>query len=327
MPDDRLLTLAKAGRLSSQLTYEREVKRMLADPRSGALSRRFAAQWLRLPDLDLVHPDAFFFPDFDQGLADAMKRETELFFEDIVRHDRNVLELFTADWTYVNERLAKHYGIPNVAGTDFRRVNYPDDTRRGILGQGSVLVQTSLGNRTSPVLRGKWVMEVLLGSPPPPPPPNVPDLEQTEGTKEGKVLTTRERMEMHRNNPACRSCHLFMDPLGLALDNFDVTGRVRYRENGAALDTRGTTYDGTPVTSAADLNRWLVKRPTPLVRNFAENLFVYALGRRVEDYDQPAIRAIVRDAATKHYKLSSFVFGVATSKAFRERRAEAVADQ
>ncbi len=327
MPDERLLSLAKAGRLSDRLTYEREVKRMMADPRAVALSKRFAAQWLRLPDLDLVHPDAFFFPDFDQGLADAMKRETELFFEDIVRNDRNVLELFTADWTYVNERLARHYGIPNVAGTEFRRVSYPDEARRGILGHGSVLVQTSLGNRTSPVLRGKWVMEVLLGSPPPPPPPNVPDLEQTEGTKEGKVLTTRERMEMHRANPTCRSCHQFMDPLGLALDNFDVTGRVRYRENGAPLDTRGNTYDGTAVASAADLNRWLVKRPTPLVRNFTENLFAYALGRRVEDHDQPAIRAIVRDAATKDYKLSSFIHGVATSKAFRQRRVEAVADQ
>jgi Protein of unknown function (DUF1592)/Protein of unknown function (DUF1588)/Protein of unknown function (DUF1595)/Protein of unknown function (DUF1585)/Protein of unknown function (DUF1587) len=327
MPDDRLLSLAKTGRLSDRLTYEREVKRMLADPRAMALSKRFAAQWLRLPDLDLVHPDAFFFPDFDQGLADAMKRETELFFEDIVRNDRSVLELFSADWTYVNERLAKHYGIPNVAGTDFRRVNYPDETRRGILGQGSVLVQTSLGNRTSPVLRGKWVMEVLLGSPPPPPPPNVPDLEQTEGTREGKVLTTRERMEMHRANPTCKSCHQFMDPLGLALDNFDVTGRLRFRENGAALDTRGNTYDGTAVASAADLNRWLVSRPTPLVRNFAENMFAYALGRRVEDFDQPAIRAVVRDAAAKNYKLSSFVHGVATSKAFRQRRVEAVADQ
>ncbi len=326
MPDDRLLTLAKAGRLSEKLTYEREVKRMLADSRASALSTRFAAQWLRLPDLDLVHPDAFFFPDFDQGLADAMKRETELFFNDIVRNDRNVLEMFTADWTYVNERLARHYGIPNVAGTDFRRVEYPDSTRRGILGHGSILVQTSLGNRTSPVLRGKWVMEVLLGSPPPPPPPNVPDLEQTEGTKEGKVLTTRERMEMHRANPTCRSCHVFMDPLGLALDNFDVTGRVRFRENGAALDTRGTTYDGTAVSTAAELNRWLVKRPAPLLRNFAENLFAYALGRRVEDFDQPAIRQIVKSAEAKNNKFSAYVYGVVTSRAFRQKRVEAVAN-
>ena len=327
MPDERLLGLAKAGRLSEKLTYEREVKRLLADPRAAALSRRFAGQWLRLPDLDLVHPDAFFFPDFDQGLADAMKRETEFFVEDIIRNDRSVLELFSADWTYANERLAKHYGIPNVAGNDFRRVNYPDESRRGILGHGSVLVQTSLGNRTSPVLRGKWVMEVLLGSPPPPPPPNVPDLEQTAGSKEGKILTTRERMEMHRSNPTCNSCHQFMDPLGLALDAFDVTGRLRFRENGAQLDTRGNTYDCTSGATAADLNRWVVKRPTPLMRNFAENMFAYALGRRVEDHDQPAIRAVVRDAATKNYRLSSFVYGVVTSRAFRQKRAEVVADQ
>jgi hypothetical protein len=326
-PDERLLSAARAGALSTPAGLAAQTRRMLADPRAEAMATRFAAQWLRLQDIDKVHPDALQFPDFHEQLASAMKRETELFFHHLVRENRSALDLLNADFTFVNEPLARHYGISGVTGDEFRRVSYPDQTRRGLLGHGSVLTLTSHANRTSPVLRGKWVMEVLLGSPPPPPPPNVPDLEQTEGTKEGKVLTTRERMEMHRNNPACRSCHLFMDPLGLALDNFDVTGRVRYRENGAALDTRGTTYDGTPVTSAADLNRWLVKRPTPLVRNFAENLFVYALGRRVEDYDQPAIRAIVRDAATKHYKLSSFVFGVATSKAFRERRAEAVADQ
>ena len=207
---------------------------MLADPRSEALSTRFAAQWLRLQDIDKVHPDALQFPNFRQQLADDMRRETELFFDSIVRENKSVLELFSADYTFVNEPLAKHYGIPGVRGPDFRRVTYPDDRRRGLLGQASVLMLTSQANRTSPVLRGKWVMEVLLGSPPPPPPPNVPDLEKTEGAKDGRLLTTRERMEQHRANPQCQSCHQYMDPIGLALDNFDVMGQWRTRENGVA---------------------------------------------------------------------------------------------
>ena len=285
---------------------------------------RFAAQWLRLQDLEKVHPDAFLFPDFDLKLALSMQRETELFFEDMVRADRSVLTMFTADSTFVNERLAQHYGIPNVTGEGFRKVAYADDQRRGVLGHGSVLVQTSLGNRTSPVLRGKWVMEVLLGTPPPPPPPNIPDLEQTAGSKEGKQLTTRERMEMHRANPTCRSCHNFMDPIGLALDNFDVTGKLRYRENGALLDTRGQLYDGTALVTTSDLTAALLKRPVPLMRNFTENLMAYALGRRVEDYDQSTVRTITRDAERAKYKFSSFVMGVVNSKAFHSKRAEPV---
>ncbi len=326
LPDDRLLSLAREKRLSTPAVFEREVKRLLADERAEALSTRFAAQWLRLQDLEKVHPDAFFFPDFDLQLANAMQRETELLFNDIVRRDANVLDLLTADYTYVNERLARHYGIPDVAGPEFRRVNYPDESRRGVLGHGSILVQTSLGNRTSPVLRGKWVMEVLLGAPPPPPPPNIPDLEETAGTKDGKVLTTRQRMEMHRANPTCKSCHQYMDPLGLALDNFDVTGKLRFRENGAALDTRGQTYDGTNVATAAELNRWLVSRPAPLVRSFTENLMAYAVGRRVEHFDQPTVRAIAREAQSKGYKFSSFVMGVVNSQAFRSKRVEALAN-
>ncbi|MCA0377631.1 MAG: DUF1592 domain-containing protein [Gemmatimonadetes bacterium] len=325
IPDERLLNLAKARTLHTPAVYRAEVKRMLADPRAEALASRFAAQWLRLQDLDKVHPDAFLFPDFDQSIADAMYRETELFFADLVQKDRSVLTVFNADSTFVNEKLAKHYGIPNITGSHFRKVAYPDEARRGVMSHGSVLVQTSLGNRTSPVLRGKWVMEVLLGAPPPPPPPNVPDLEQTAGAKEGKVLTTRERMEMHRANPTCNSCHSFMDPIGLALDNFDVTGRQRYRENGAALDTRGQLYDGTKLNTLNDLITALLKRPTPLMRNFTENLMTYAMGRRMEDFDQPAIRAIVRDAAKQNYRMSAFVMGVVTSKAFTSRRAEPVA--
>ena len=324
IPDERLQSLATSKRLSNPAVFSAEVKRMLADPRAEAMSTRFAAQWLRLQDLEKVHPDAFLFPDFNLALAESMQRETELFFQDIVRNDRNILSLFTADWTYVNERLAKHYGIPNVAGAQFRKVAYADTERRGLFGHGSVLVQTSLGNRTSPVLRGKWVMEVLLGTPPPAPPPNVPDLEETAAAKGGKQLTTRERMEVHRANPACKSCHLFMDPIGLALDNFDVTGKLRYRENGALLDTRGELYDGTQLLTTADLTKALLARPIPLVRNFTENLLAYALGRRVEAFDQATVRAISRAAAAKDYRFSMFVMGVVNSKAFRSKRAEPV---
>jgi hypothetical protein len=264
-----------------------------------------------------VHPDPNYYPNFDDNLADLMRRETTLFFDDLVREDRSLLDLFRADYTFINEALARHYGIAGVAGDQFRRVQYPDDTRRGLLGQGSILVQTSLANRTSPVLRGKWVMEVLMGTPPPPPPPDVPPLDDTGEAKDGRMLTTRERMELHRKNPMCNSCHRFMDPIGLALDNFDVTGRWRVRENGQPLDTRGDFYDGTPVTTPAELTRALMKRPVPLVRTFTENLFAFALGRRAEYFDQPAIRAIARAAAANDYKMSSFILGVVNSAAFR----------
>ena len=327
LPDQELMSLARQRKLSDRKTLEREVRRMIADPRAEALSTRFASQWLRLQDLEKVHPDAFLFPDFDLQLADAMRRETELFFDDIVRNDRSVLDLFTADYTFVNERLAQHYGIPNVSGTEFRRVNYPDDTRRGLLGQGSMLVQTSLGNRTSPVLRGKWVMQVLIGMPPPPPPPNVPDLDETKDARDGKPLTTRQRMEIHRANAVCRTCHQYMDPIGLALDNFDVTGKWRFRENGAPLDTRGQMYDGAMVSSPADLTQALLKRPIPLVRAFTENLMAYALGRRTEDYDQPTVRAIAKAAEAKDYRLSSFILGIVNSNAFRSKRADAAANE
>jgi len=316
-PDEALREAASSGELSTPEGLEREARRMLADPRSSALGPRFVAQWLRLQDLYKNHPDPNYFPNFDENLADAMRRETEEFFNYLVSEDRSALELFTADYTFVNERLARHYGFSGVAGTEFRKVAYPDDSRRGILGQGSVLVLTSLANRTSPVLRGKWVMEVLLGTPPPPPPPGVPDLAETSGAKEGRLLTTRERMEMHRASPACRSCHRFMDPIGLALDNFDVTGKWRERENGAELDTRGDFYDGTPVSSPSELVDVLLKRPLPLMRTFTENLMAYALGRRVEYYDQPTVRRIVREAAASDYRLSSLILGVVNSDAFQ----------
>ena len=319
-PDSTLISVAKRGGLSNPAGLQAQAQRMLADPRSEALATRFAAQWLRLQDIEKVHPDALQYPDFRQQLADDMRRETELFFYQLVRENRSLLDLFSADYTYVNEALARHYGIPGVIGPEFRRVNYPDAKRRGLLGQASVLTLTSHANRTSPVLRGKWVMEVLLGSPPPPPPPNVPDLEKTGDSKDGRMLTTRERMEQHRSNPTCRSCHQYMDPIGLALDNFDVTGQWRIRENGTALDTRGQLYDGTPVSSLEELQRALLKRPTPLIRTFTQNLMAYAVGRRVEYYDQPAIRRIASDAEPGGYRMVDFILGVVKSDAFRMGR-------
>ena len=272
--------------------------------------------------MDKIHPDSYWFPDFDQQLADAMRHETELFFTSLVQDDRSVFDLYAADYTFVNERLAKHYGIAGVVGDDFRRVLYPDDSRTGLLGHGSILTLTSHGNRTSPVLRGKWVMEVLMGTPPPPPPPpGVPDLEETEGAVDGRLLTTRERMEQHRANPTCNSCHRFMDPIGLALDNYDVTGRWRIRENGMPLDTRGELYDGTPIDSPSALTEALLKRPLPLVRTFTHNLLAYAAGRRVEYYDQPTVRAIVRGAEASDYRMSAFILGVVKSDAFQMQRA------
>ena len=321
-PDQELLALATAGKLTAPGALEKQARRMLADPRAEALGTRFAAQWLRLQDVDKVHPDPNFYPNFYDDLANDMRRETQLFFNSLVREDKSVLDLFRADYTFVNERLARHYGIPAVSGDAFRKVQYPDDRRRGLLGQGSILVQTSLANRTSPVLRGKWVMEVLMGTPPPPPPPDVPGFDETAGAKDGKMLTTRERMEMHRANPTCNSCHRFMDPIGLALDNFDVTGKWRERENGSPLDTRGDFYDGTPVTSPAELTAALMKRPVPLVRTFTENLMAYALGRRVEYYDMPAIRAIDKAAEPGGYKMSAFILGVIKSDAFQMKKAE-----
>ena len=322
IPDDRLLALAAARQLSVPATLNAQVKRMLADPRSDALATRFAGQWLRLQDVDKVRPDVFGFPDFDDQIARAMVRETELLFADIVRRDRSVLELLTADYTFVNEKLARHYGIPGVSGDNFRKVQYPDTTRRGILGHGSVLLQTSVATRTSPVLRGKWVMDVIIGMPPPPPPPDIPSLEETKQGINGKTLTTRERMEEHRKNATCRTCHQYIDPMGLALDNFDVTGRWRYRESAMALDTRGEMYDGTPVSSPGQLASALLKRPVPIARSFAENLMTYALGRRMEDEDQTTIRAITRTAGANGYRFSSFVTGVVNSPAFRMRRAQ-----
>lgn len=317
-PDRDLTDLAARGRLTAAGELAKQVRRMLADPRAETLSTRFATQWLRLNDVEPMLPDAVLYPYYDHTLGESFVRETQLFFNSIVREDRSVLDLLTADYTFVNERVAKHYGISGVAGTAFQRVAVPE-TRRGLLGHGSVLVLTSVADRTSPVMRGKWIMEVLLGSPPPPPPPNVPALEATNPTAGGKVLTVRERMEEHRKNPACTSCHRVIDPLGLALENFDPTGRWRIKDAGMAVDASGVMYDGTKLDGPAGLRAALLKHQDVFFQTFTENLMTYALGRRVEYFDMPAIRRIVRDAAKSDYKISAFINGVINSNAFQMR--------
>ena len=328
-PDAELVDLAAAGRLSDPAVLDAQVRRMLADPRSEALATRFAAQWLRLPDLDALHPDVRTYPDFDEQLKRAMRRETELFFHHLVREDRSLIELLTADYTFVNERLARHYRLPGVAGEGHRRVTWPaGHPRRGLLEHGSVLTLTSYADRTSPVLRGKWVMEVLLGSPPPPPPPDVPDLEDTAAASDGRLLSVRERLERHRRSPACSSCHRMMDPIGLALERYDVTGARRIKDNGNPVDTAGELYDGTPVASAADLRAALLERPGAIAGAFAENLMAWALGRRIEYFDMPAVRGVVRAAEADGLRLSRFILEIVRSPAFRTqgRRPASVED-
>ncbi len=316
-PDNELIGLAAEGKLSLPGMFEQQTRRLLSDPRSRALSTRFAAQWLRLQDLEKIHPNVRTYPDFDQQLKDSMRRETVLFFDNLVREDRSVLDLFTADYTFVDGRLARHYGIPAVIGSHFRRVPYPDSRRSGLFGHGSILTLTSHASRTSPVLRGKWVMEVLLGSPPPPPPPDVPDLEEAGEAEGGRLLSVREQMEKHRANPACSPCHQMIDPLGLALENFDATGAWRLKDKGVPIDASSRLYDGTPMQGPSDLRKALLKRSSSLIRTFTENILAYALGRRVEYYDMPTIRQIERQAAANDNRMSSFILGVVRSPAFR----------
>lgn len=321
-PDQELIRVASEGRLSDPDVLEAQARRMLEDPRAEALATRFASQWLRLQDLYKIHPDAQHFPYFDHTLTEAMERETELLFEHLVREDRSLLELLTADYTFVNERLARHYGVSGVSGSDFEMVRHENPHRRGLLGHGSILMMTSHANHTSPVLRGKWVMEVLLGSPPPPPPPVVPSLDEVETAQNGRELTTRERMEQHRANPSCNSCHSVIDPIGLALENFDVTGAWRIKENGNPIDASGELYDGTPIESPTDLRQAILKRPSVFVRTFTRNLMAYAIGRRVEYFDMPTVRRIEDAAQESDYNMSSFILGVVNSPAFRMARGE-----
>lgn len=316
-PDAELITAAELGQLSTIGGLERQARRMLADKRSSALATRFGSQWLRLQDLDALHPDFTEYALFDETLRDAMRRETELFFDSIVREDRDVLDLLQADYSFVNERLARHYGISGVNGQAFTRVSLPP-YRRGLLGQASILTLTSVANRTSPVLRGKWVMEVLLGTPPPPPPPDVPALDESvTSSAGGKLLSTRQRMEEHRKNPACNSCHRVIDPLGLALDNFDVTGAWRTKDNEVPVDVVGDLYDGTKMDGPLGLRDALVKHSDMVLRNFTENLMTYALGRRVEWQDMPAVRAITTGAEKKDNTFSAYVVGIVTHPSFR----------
>ena len=316
-PDAELLKAAAQGRLALPGSLKKQSRRMLASPQGDALATRFASQWLRLQDLEKVTPDPILYPYSDQTLSLALKKETELFFDSLVREDRSLLDLLTADYTYANERLARHYGIGNVTGPEFRRVTLPAD-RRGILGQGSVLTLTSIAERTSPVQRGKWVMEVLLGSPPPPPPPNVPALEETKGTADsGRALTVRERMEQHRSNPQCTSCHRVIDPLGLALENFDATGKWRVRDGGVTVDTKGQLFDGTAIDGPDGLRAALLRHKDVVLLSFTRSLMTYALGRRVEAFDMPTVRRIIRDAEAQNYRISAFVNGIVESDAFR----------
>ena len=327
LPDEELVGAAESGQLSNPDVLEAQIDRMLADPRSEALSTRFAAQWLRLQDVEKVHPDALDYPYFDATLAESMVKETELLFDHLVRADGSVLDLLTADYTFVNERLARHYGIPGITGTEFRKVSYGDLPRRGLLGHGSVLTLTSHANRTSPVLRGKWVMEVLLGSPPPPPPPDVPELEEEAAAEDGRVLSVRERMEQHRANPTCNSCHRVIDPIGLALENYDVTGAWRIKDSGNPVDPVGELYDGSEVRGPDDLREALLARSEVFLGTFTENLMAYALGRRVEFYDMPVVRAVIEEAADEDHSVSAYIKGVAMSAPFLTNRIEMTAEQ
>ena len=316
LPDDDLLDLASQGRLGDQRVLERQVRRMLADSRAQAMVDNFAGQWLQLRNLQNMIPDSVGFPDFDDTLREAFGREVELFFESVMREDRSVLTLLSADYTFVNERLAKHYGIPHVYGSHFRRVTLTDDSRKGLLGKGAVLLVTSHADKTSPVLRGKWILENLLGAPPPPPPLNVPSLGEDD---EDRPRTMREQMEAHRRNPVCANCHKLMDPLGLALENFDVVGAWRTRDAGEVIDASGELLDGTHVDGVTTLREALLKRPENVVGTLTEKLLTYAVGRGLEYYDMPAVRQIVRDAAQQDYRFSALVLGIVDSVPFQMR--------
>ena len=318
IPDDQLLDVASKGLLKDPAVLAREVRRMLKDRRSEALATNFGAQWLRLRNVSGALPDDVIFPNFSDNLRQNFVTETQLFFQSIVQEDRGVMELLTADYTFVNEQLAKHYGIRNVYGSEFRRVTLRDENRRGLLGQASVLTATSYSDRTSIVGRGKWILENVLGTPPPPPPPNVPAL--TDNGTTGKLLSMRERMTAHRANPVCASCHNNMDPLGFALDNFDAVGRWRNRaEGGQAIDASGGLADGTTFNGPAELRAVLVRHPEQFVTVLAEKLLVYALGRGNEFYDASSIRRAVRAAAASNYSFSSLIVGLATSTPFQMR--------
>jgi hypothetical protein len=322
IPDDELLDLAAHGKLSGAAVLEQQVRRMLRDPRATALVTNFAGQWLYLRNMASLSPDPALFPEFDRNLRDAIQRETELFLESQLREDKTVVELLTADYTFVNERLARFYGIPNIYGNHFRRVSLPGDSRAGLLGQASILMVTSYPNRTSPVLRGKWLLENILGSPPPPPPPNVPPLKEN-GEGGAPPATVRARMEEHRKNPICASCHARMDPLGFALENFDAIGRWRTTDAGAAIDASGTFPNGARFSGPVELRRVLLDQRESFVETLIEKLLTYALGRGLEPYDMPAVRAVRRGASAQDYRWSALILGTVNSLPFQMRSLEA----
>jgi len=324
IPDDELLQAASKGTLRTPAGIERQVRRMLADPRAEALASNFAAQWLYLRNLKNMQPLSEEFPDFDDNLRIAFEKEALLFFGSVVKEDRNVMDLMTADYTFLNERLARHYRVPNIYGSQFRRVLLTDDVRKGLLGKGAILMVTSHTDRTSPVVRGKWILENLMGAPPPAPPVNVPPLNENP-QRQGKILTMRERMEEHRANPICANCHKLMDPIGLSLENFDAIGAWRTRDGasvtnlGTPIDAAGELLDGTRVDGVVALRKALVKQPDIFVSTLTEKLMTYALGRGTGYYDMPAIRSIVRDSAKTNYKFSSLILGIVNSTPFQYR--------
>lgn len=318
IPDDELLNVAASGTLRRPEVLRRQVNRMLADPRAESLVTNFAAQWLFLHDVESKEPDLFLFREFDEGLRSAFVRETELFLDSILRQNRSVLELLTANYTFLNERLAKHYGIPNVTGSHFRKVILPSGSpRAGLLGQGSILAATAYSTRTSVVLRGKYVLQNLLNTPPPPPPANVPALKTENGS--GQALSMREAMLRHRADPACASCHARMDPIGFALENFDAVGRWRDEDGGKPIDVASSLPDGTRLSGAEGVRQFVLRNPDLFVEAMTSKLLMYAVGRNVQYYDQPAIRAIVRESAGRNYTFASQVLGVVNSAPFQTR--------
>jgi hypothetical protein len=317
IPDDRLLAAGIDGTLNDPAVLERQVRRMLLDPKATALGANFAGQWLFLRNLQQSRPDTQEFPDFDDSLRQGFRQETEMLFQNIQRDDRSVMELLTADYTFVNERLARHYGIPGVYGSQFRRVAVTDEARKGLLGHGSILTVTSMPNRTSPVRRGKWILENLLGSPPPPPPPNVPPLKD-QGASD-KPKTMREQMEEHRANPVCANCHRLMDPLGFAMENFNGVGAWRTKDGPTPIDASSQLADGTKVNGVVTLRQALTRRPERFVGTMTEKLMTYALGRGLVASDMPAVRQIVSSAAPNNYRFSSIVLGIVNSVPFKMR--------
>jgi hypothetical protein len=319
IPDDELLGLAEKGKLKDPAVLEQQVRRMLADPRSDALVGNFAGQWLSLRNLAVSKPDPDAFPEFDESLRQGFRQETELFFASVLREDRSVLELLDADYSFLNQRLAEHYGVPGVYGPQMRRVTFPDADRGGLLGQGSVLTVTSYPNRTSVVQRGKWILETLLGTPPPPPPADIPEL-KPQG-KDGRQLTAREQMEQHRANPTCAACHSRMDPLGFALENYDGVGRWRAQDAGSPIDVSGKLPDGGTFKGPAELRKILARsHGDEFINTTVEKLLTYALGRGVEFYDKPAVRSITREAARSDHRMSALVTAIVKSTPFQMRR-------